>query len=165
LSKERAMPAEITMSQDPILPIMSLAERDRRYANVRREMAARGLDCLVMFQNTGEWDACQPDARYLSCVGGGGTAVALVFPADTDPIVIVREPRRAEYWKSAQNWVDDVRGTQNGHWGGTLVQAVRDVGCENPPVPSPTASSPFSATSLPTQRSKTPPTSCTICGW
>jgi Xaa-Pro aminopeptidase len=125
------MPEEITMSQDPILPIMSLAERDRRYANVRREMAARGLDCLVMFQNTGEWDACQPDARYLSCVGGGGTAVALVFPADTDPIVIVREPRRAEYWKSAQNWIDDVRGTQNGHWGGTLVQAVRDVGCEN----------------------------------
>ncbi|MDC0033047.1 M24 family metallopeptidase [Alphaproteobacteria bacterium] len=117
--------------QEAILPIMSLAERDRRYANVRREMAARRLDCLILPQNTGEWDACQPDARYLTSVGGGGTAVAVVFPFDSDPIAIVREPRRAEFWKRSQNWVTDLRGTENGHWGRALVQAVRDVGCEH----------------------------------
>ncbi len=118
------------MSQNAILPILSLEERDRRHANVRREMEAHELDCLVLPQNTGEWDACQPDARYLTCIGGGGTAVAVVFPIKGDPIAIVREPRRAEYWERAQNWVADIRGTQNGGWGQALVQGVRDVGCD-----------------------------------
>ena len=62
--------------QDVKLPAFSLVERDRRYQAVRYEMAARGIDCLIAPQNTGEWDACQPDARYLTSIGGGGTAVA-----------------------------------------------------------------------------------------
>ena len=110
------------------LPTFSLAERDRRYGAVRDEMAVRGLDCLVMPQNTGEWDACQPDARYLTGIGGGGTALAAVFPIEGDPIAIVREPRRTEFWKDAQDWVADVRATREGRWGDALVEAVGDLG-------------------------------------
>lgn len=110
------------------LPRFSLEERDRRYAAVRGEMATRGLDCLIMPQNTGEWDACQPDARYLTGIGGGGTALAAVFPIDGEPIAIVREPRRTEFWKRAEDWVGEVRATREGRWGEALVEAVGDLG-------------------------------------
>lgn len=115
--------------EPPILPGFGLAERDRRHAAVRAEMAARGLDCLVLPQNTGEWDACQPDVRYLTGIGGGGTGAACVFPLAGEPVAIVREPRRTGFWKAAQDWVAEVRATREGRWGEAMVQAVRDVGC------------------------------------
>ena len=113
------------------LPRFSLAERDRRYQSVRREMADRGLDCLLIPHHTGEWDNCQPDVRYLTCIGGGGTGAALIFPIQGEPIAIVREPRRVEFWKAAQDWVGDIRGTRDAVWSEALIQAVRDAGCEN----------------------------------
>jgi len=116
--------------QDVKLPGFSLAERDRRYQAVRHEMAARGIECLVAPQNTGEWDACQPDARYLTSIGGGGTAVAAVLPIDGPPIAIIRDSRRTEFWKLAQDWVTEVRATVDGRWGEALVRALRDSGCE-----------------------------------
>ncbi len=112
------------------LPTFSLAERDRRYQAVRHEMAARGIDCLIAPQNTGEWDACQPDARYLTSIGGGATAVAAVLPIDGPPIAIIRDPRRTEFWERAQDWITEVRGTAGGRWGEALVGAIRDLGCE-----------------------------------
>ena len=114
---------------DVNLPSFSSTERDRRYDAVRHEMAARGIDCLIAPQNTGEWDACQPDARYLTSIGGGGTAVAVVLPIDGSPIAIIRDMRRTEFWKRAQDWVPEVRGTVGGRWGEALVGAVRDLGC------------------------------------
>ena len=116
--------------QDVKLPGFSLAERDRRYQVVRHEMAARGIECLVAPQNTGEWDACQPDARYLTSIGGGGTAVAAVLPIDGPPIAIIRDSRRTEFWKLAQDWVTEIRATVDGRWGEALVRALRDSGCE-----------------------------------
>jgi Xaa-Pro aminopeptidase len=113
------------------LPGFSLAERDRRYGAVRRAMAASGLDCVIAPQNPGEWDACQADARYLTSIGGGGTAVAALLAAEGPVIAIVRDARRTEFWKSAQAWVSDVRGTPDGGWGAALVQAVGDLGCES----------------------------------
>lgn len=114
---------------DPInLPKPSLAERDRRYALVRAAMAENGLDCLVLPQNTGEWDACQPDVRYLTAIGGGGTAAAAIFPIQGDPIAIVREPRRVEFWEAAQDWIGEVRATREGRWGEAMAKAVADLG-------------------------------------
>ena len=110
------------------LPRPSLAERDRRYALVRAAMEEAGLDCLVVPQNTGEWDACQPDVRYLSAIGGGGTAAAAIFPIRGEPIAIVREPRRVDFWKAAQDWVGEVRATEAGRWGEAMAKAVADLG-------------------------------------
>ena len=93
------------MSVKPVLPRLSIQERDRRYRAVRASMAAHGIEGLLIPQNTGEWDACQADARYLTSIGGGGTALAVIFPLSGLPIAIVREPRRVEYWENAQDWV------------------------------------------------------------
>jgi Xaa-Pro aminopeptidase len=112
------------------LPRFSLAERDRRYAAVQRGMASRGLDCLVIPHNTGEWDNSQPEVRYLTCIGGGGTPAALAFPIKGEPIAIVREPRRVEWWKGAQDWVSEIRGTREAAWAEAMVQALRDLGCD-----------------------------------
>ena len=37
-------------------PTLSLKERDRRWVNVRAEMAKRGLDCLVLCGWPAMWD-------------------------------------------------------------------------------------------------------------
>ncbi|MDE0058259.1 MAG: M24 family metallopeptidase [Defluviicoccus sp.] len=108
------------------LPRLSLAERDRRYVAVRAAMAEIGLDCIVAPQNTGEWDACQPDVRYLTTIGGGGTAAAAVFPARGEPTAIVREPRRVDFWRAAQGWVADIRATREGSWGEAMASALSD---------------------------------------
>ena len=34
-------------------------------------MKERGLDCLIIPHNAGDWDNFQPDTRYLTCLGGG----------------------------------------------------------------------------------------------
>ena len=117
--------------QEIKMPGFSAAERDRRYRAVRQAMAERGLDCVIAPQNTGEWGACQPDARYLTSIGGGGTAVAAVLASEGAPIAIIRDSRRTEFWNRAQDWVTEVRGTVDGRWGEALVQAVRDLGCES----------------------------------
>ena len=117
--------------QEIKMPGFSAAERDRRYLAVRQAMAERGLDCVIAPQNTGEWGACQPDARYLTSIGGGGTAVAAVLASKGAPIAIIRDSRRTEFWNRAQDWVTEVRGTVDGRWGEALVQAVRDLGCES----------------------------------
>ena len=108
------------------LPRLSLAERERRYAAVRAAMAENGLDCIVAPENTGEWDACQPDGRYLTTIGGGGTAAAAVFPAEGEPVAIVREPRRVEFWRAAQDWIADIRATREGRWGEAMAAALAD---------------------------------------
>ncbi len=114
--------------QDVNLPAFSLPERDRRYKAVRSEMATREIECLIAPQNTGEWDACQPDARYLTSIGGGGTAIAAILPIVGPPIAIIRESRRINFWQRAQDWVTEVRSTVDGEWGEALGKAIRDLG-------------------------------------
>ena len=45
------------------LPQLSLAERDRRYAAVRKQMAARGLDAIVLWGWPMMWDFYTANAR------------------------------------------------------------------------------------------------------
>ena len=91
------------------LPQLSLEERDRRYRLVREKMAARGLDCLVMPHNTGDWDSNQTDIRYLTGISGHCTGAAAVFPIDGEPIAMVRDPQRLEWWNRAKTWVKETR--------------------------------------------------------
>jgi Xaa-Pro aminopeptidase len=109
-------------------PSFSIAERDRRYAAVRMLMRQRSLDCLLIPHNTGEWDNYQSDTRYLTCIGGGGAATSLVFPAEGEPIAVVREGRRVDWWKSQQGWVSDVRAPKNFSWAGVFEDALRELG-------------------------------------
>jgi Xaa-Pro dipeptidase len=90
-------------------PTLSLKERDRRWANVRKEMAARGLDCIVLCGWPAVWDFNIANARYLCPIGGNAEFNVLVFPLQGEPTSFIFSPVFTDYWKGAQDWVADVR--------------------------------------------------------
>lgn len=64
-------------------PRFSLAERDRRWREVRARMRQDNLDVIVTPNNTGHSKDFQSNSRYLSHVGGGGDPdIAVVFPLE-----------------------------------------------------------------------------------
>ncbi len=88
----------------------SLTERDRRYRQVRAQMAALGLDALIIPCNTGHNEAYQADVRYLTQVGGFATEVALFFPIEGEPTCFLRgDKQRTAWWRTMQDWVQDIR--------------------------------------------------------
>jgi Xaa-Pro aminopeptidase len=89
-------------------------------------MSARGLDYLLIPHHTGDWDNHQPDLRYLTCIGGGGMAAALVFPAKGEPVAAVRENRRIAWWRASQNWITDVRSPREFIWSRFFVEVLRE---------------------------------------
>lgn len=109
------------------LPRLSLAERDRRWAATRREMDARGLDCLVLWGWPAMWDFCTANARYLCPVGGNAEFNVLVFPRQGDPTCFVLMPTFLEGWRAAQNWVGDIRA-RRGSWAQSVAQRLDELG-------------------------------------
>src|SRR5882757_515590 len=91
------------------LPRLSLAERDRRYAAVRGQMAARGLDAIVLWGWPTMWDFYTANARYLSSIGGNAEFNVLIFPAMEEPTSIIQAPTLLDGWHAAQDWVNDIR--------------------------------------------------------
>ncbi len=101
------------------LPALSLAERDRRWALVRKAMREQGLECLLLFGWPSAYDFYTANARYLCPIGGNSTTHVLVFPLEGEPTSFVGMPTFVPYWRIAQNWVADVR-SRSGSWGDTL---------------------------------------------
>jgi len=110
---------------------LSIGERDRRYALVRRLMKQRQLDGLIFAPNTGDWDNFQPDLRYMTCVGGSGMAAAAVFPLEGGPVAAVREARRVSWWRDAQDWVKDIRNPPAFRWSRFLIDVLKEKGLSN----------------------------------
>jgi Xaa-Pro aminopeptidase len=94
-------------------------------------MNERGLGALIIPHNTGDWDNYQPDTRYLTCIGGGGTASALMFPLTGKPIAAVRESRRVDWWRASQDWIDDVRSPPRFRWAQFFAETLRERGLES----------------------------------
>ncbi len=113
------------MEPTELIPQLSLEERDRRYRNVRHEMARRGIDCLLLPANSGRWEQLQADSRYLSSIGGFATEVFTVFPLEGEPTAYVFN--RAAWWKRAQRWIGDVRNGHN-HWAENATQRLKEIG-------------------------------------
>jgi Xaa-Pro dipeptidase len=109
------------------LPRLSLAERDRRWDVTRREMDARGLDCLVLWGWPAMWDFCTANARYLCPVGGNSEHNVLVFPRHGDPTCFILMPTFIEGWRAAQDWVGDIRA-RRGTWADTVSQRINELG-------------------------------------
>jgi Xaa-Pro dipeptidase len=109
------------------LPRLSLAERDRRWAAVRKEMDKRGLDCLVLWGWPAMWDFCIANARYLCPVGGNSEHNVLVFPKNGDPTCFVLMPTFLEGWRAAQDWVSDIRA-RKGTWADSVVGRIAELG-------------------------------------
>src|ERR1700681_1679685 len=93
-------------------PTLSLAERDRRWANVRKLMRERGFDGLLVagFRAREMYESYISDDYNEGCV---------IFPLEGDPVVITwahLRVLRAQY--SAERghklWVDDYRVATSG---------------------------------------------------
>ena len=115
------------MEQQNLIPLLSLAERDRRYQNVRERMAQEGLDVLLLPANHSRWEQMMADSRYLSGIGGFATEVFTVFPAEGDPTAYVFN--RAGWWKQAQNWTADVRDGRN-RWAQNAIEKLNEIGVQ-----------------------------------
>jgi Xaa-Pro dipeptidase len=110
-----------------MIPQLSIQERDRRYKNVRAEMAKRGIDVLLAPANTGRWEQLQGDSRYLTSIGGFATEMFTVFPAQGEVTSYVFN--RAGWWQKAQNWVADVRDGRN-RWSQNAIERIKELGLE-----------------------------------
>ncbi len=108
-----------------LIPQLSIEERDRRYRNVRQEMARRGIDCLLLPANGGRWEQLQADSRYLTSIGGFATEVFTVFPLEGEVAAYVFN--RAAWWRRAQRWISDVRDGHN-HWAENAVERLKELG-------------------------------------
>ncbi len=114
------------MRQTLEIPRLSLAERDRRWAAVRKEMAARGLDAIVLWGWPVMWDFYTANARYLAPIGGNAEFNVLVFPADGETTSIVQMPTFVEGWRAAQDWVGDVR-PRSKTWADSVANRLREL--------------------------------------
>jgi Xaa-Pro aminopeptidase len=111
-----------------LIPQLSLEERDRRYRNVKKEMAERGIDALLLPANSGRWEQLQADSRYLSSIGGFATEIFTVFPREGEPTAYVFN--RAAWWKRAQRWIADVRDGRN-QWAENAIEKLKEIGFDN----------------------------------
>jgi len=109
------------------LPRLSLAERDRRWAVTRKEMHARGLDCLVLWGWPAVWDFCTANARYLSPIGGNAEFNVLVFPLHGEPTSYIMMPTFVAGWRAAQDWIADVRPRRR-TWADSVVERLTELG-------------------------------------
>jgi Xaa-Pro aminopeptidase len=108
-----------------LVPRLSLKERDRRYRLVRRAMAKRGIDVLVLPANHGRWDQLMADSRYLSSIGGYGTETLTIFPLEGEVTSCVFN--RSPWWRRSQNWVADVRDCRN-RWADSIIEKFGEMG-------------------------------------
>jgi Xaa-Pro dipeptidase len=111
------------------LPRLSLKERDRRWAAVRKEMAARDLDAIVLWGWPTMWDFYTANARYLCPIGGNAEFNVLVFPASGEPTAIVQMPTFLEGWRAAQDWVGDIRARSK-TWADSVAARLKELGLE-----------------------------------
>lgn len=93
----------------PLVPRLSLAERDRRWSRVRALMARDNLDVIITLTNSSSWDAGNSNGRYLSSIGGNCAQISVVFPLDGPVTAITGPVPTPAFWHKYQDWVDDVR--------------------------------------------------------
>src|ERR1700731_5274219 len=112
------------------LPRLSRSERDRRWALVRGRMQERGLAAIVLWGWATMWDFYTANARYLCPVGGNAEFNVLVFPASGEPTCFVQMPTFVEGWRSAQDWVGDIRA-RGSTWADTVAKHINELGLGN----------------------------------
>ena len=92
-------------------------------------MRANGLDCLVLTGMPLHWDFCVANARYLSPIGGNAEFNILIFPLEGEPTSYVFSPVFVDYWRSAQDWVPDVR-SRRGSLAETVAGRLKELGLD-----------------------------------
>jgi Xaa-Pro aminopeptidase len=98
------------------VPRFSVAERDHRWARVRKFMAEADIDALFVPPNTGFFDQFQANLRYLTGLGGNNCQLAAIFPASGEVTAITSPDVDRSIWMERQDWVNDIRMIGSG-WG------------------------------------------------
>ena len=116
------------MTETRVYPL-SIAERDRRWANIRAEMEKRGLEALMIRGTSSKWDSGIANVRYFSQIGGNGEEAMAIFPLKGAPVVYCWAPSQLEWWPIAQDWVPDVRqGSPS--WAVRTIDCIKEMGFE-----------------------------------
>jgi Xaa-Pro aminopeptidase len=105
---EGAKPTRVPMRY---LPQLSLAERDRRWDQLRKRMLLARIDALVFLGNDIYWDMGIANIRYVFHVA---SKIALygAFFIDRPPVVwnsVAHMNRPFNFLHSTQEWVSDIR--------------------------------------------------------
>lgn len=108
-----------------LIPTFSLAERDRRYALIRKAMAAQKIDVLVLPASVARWEQTMADSRYVTLIGGFGTESLAILPLEGEVTAYLFN--RAGFWKRHQHWVTDVRDGHN-HWAENVKERLTELG-------------------------------------
>src|ERR1700722_5094729 len=104
--------------------VFSIAERDRRWANVRRLMREAGIDAIVAPSCTNGHGRGSADHRYLTQLGDNSEELTVAFPLDG---AVTAWHSRGGIWPSS-NWFDDIRSTPRGTSGVALADWLRKRG-------------------------------------
>ncbi|GAA4701655.1 hypothetical protein GCM10023215_45770 [Pseudonocardia yuanmonensis] len=108
-------------------PHLSLAERDRRWDALRKDMLMAGVDALVLLGNDIYWDMGIANIRYLTGTGAKMGSSALFF-LDRDPVLynaVAHMSQPFHFQEALHGWVDDIR---IGHGIPELAAELRDRG-------------------------------------
>lgn len=95
--------------------VFSLAERDQRWAKVRKLMARNGIDVIFCLPCTNSHDRGQADARYLTQLGENSDETTVAFPIEGK---VTAWHSRGGVWPSS-NWFADIRPAPRGTGGAT----------------------------------------------
>lgn len=108
-------------------PLLSVAERDRRWKAVREKMMQRDFAAIVAPENTGHSDGFQANSRYLTQCGGGVASVAVIFPLSGE--VTATATTAVFRWSKTQNWVTDIREARR-DYGKVIIERLRELGID-----------------------------------
>ncbi|GAA0935209.1 M24 family metallopeptidase [Pseudonocardia zijingensis] len=92
-------------------PHLSVAERDRRWDALRKDMLMAGVDALVLLGNDIYWDMGIANIRYLTGTGAKMGSSALFF-LDRDPVLynaVAHMSQPFHFQEALHGWVDDIR--------------------------------------------------------
>jgi Xaa-Pro aminopeptidase len=112
--------------EKPIIPTVSLAERDRRWGLLRAAMTRANLDALISLPNEGHWDQFGADTRYITQIGGTQTEVGAILPREGEVTAVVRGANEIEWWGLAQEWVTDIRPSRRSY-GEPVIERLKEI--------------------------------------
>lgn len=114
------------MTDDTLIPVFSRAERDRRWALVRKRMAEQRLDCLIGFPNGGRFEQLQANTRYLTQMGGFACEIGVAFPLEGEVTGFVQSGRDIAWWSAAQDWIGDLRNCRR-LWSEAVIARLKEL--------------------------------------
>lgn len=109
------------------VPQLSLAERERRWARVRRLMAEEGMRLVLAPTHTGHWGQFQADVRYLTQLAPNMYECFALFPVEGEVVVITRMAQHATWLRDAYRWVADVRPLARS-WSASVIDRMQELG-------------------------------------